>query len=292
MQAGFSDYLEICKPRVVLLMLITVAVAMLLAVPGGQALPLNQMLLGILGIAFMSFAGGAVNHLVDRHLDIQMARTKNRPVATGVVSTKTAVILAALLTFLGFFILLAWVNAFTAWLSFVTLIGYAIIYTMFLKHATPQNIVIGGLAGAMPPMLGWAAITGHASPMAWILVAIIFAWTPPHFWALAIYRIEDYRKVEVPMLPVTHGIAFTKQSIIWYTIIMVALTYLPVAIGASGLIYVVVMTALNAVFIIKAIGLSQTDAMLPALKLFHYSIIYLSLLFVVLLLDHYCLYFL
>lgn len=287
MRARFKDFYELCKPRVVLLMLITSAVSMLLATPSANPLPIYALIVGNIGIALLAFAGGVTNHFVDRRIDVLMARTQNRPLATGRVTPRSALILAIILAIVGFSILFFFVNALSAFLSFATLIGYAVIYTLFLKRATPQNIVIGGLAGAMPPLLGWTAVTNHIDAGALLLVAIIFTWTPPHFWALSIFRFEDYKKAEIPMLPVTHGIHFTKVSILLYTFLMVGVTYLPFAIDFSGILYLVGVSLLNVGFLFHAIRLYRSENPIYAWKTFKYSITYLGLLFILLLADHY-----
>lgn len=291
MKAGFRDYYELCKPRVVALMLITALVAMLLATPSGSPLPLTMMLISCIGIGLTAFAGGVVNHLIDRHIDTKMQRTENRPVAAGRVKPRHAAYLAFLLALFGVGILCYWVNPLTALLSFLTLIGYAVIYTRFLKHSTPQNIVIGGLAGAMPPLLGWVAITGHVSATPLLLVMIIFVWTPPHFWALAIRRIEDYKKADIPMLPVIYGIPYTKLFILLYTILLALVTYLPFIIDSAGLIYLVGVSVLNIGFLYYATQLyrSTDDASQNTIawSTFKFSIYYLLILFIVLLIDHY-----
>jgi len=286
-KAQLQDYLELCKPRVVALMIVTSLIAMLLATPSGNMVPLNALIWGNLGIALMGFAGGVVNHLIDRQIDTKMARTHKRPIAAGRVKPQHAIILATLLSIFGFGVLIYYVNALTAILSFFTLMGYAVIYTVFLKRATPQNIVIGGLAGAMPPLLGWTAVTNHIDAAALLLVLIIFTWTPPHFWALAIYRHQDYAKAEIPMLPVTHGIHYTKISILLYTFLMIAITYLPFVIRMSGTIYLVGISLLNLIFLYYAVRLYFTSDLKFGLKTFYYSIVYLFALFIVLLVDHY-----
>ena len=285
----FRDYFELCKPRVVALMLVTSLIAMCLATPAGTLIPLNALCFGNLGIALMGFAGGAVNHLIDRRIDSKMARTHKRPVAAGRVPPQDALILAGILGITGFFVLSYYVNLLTAVLSFFTLMGYAVIYTVFLKRATPQNIVIGGLAGAMPPLLGWTAVTNHIDPGALLLVLIIFTWTPPHFWALAIYRSQDYAKAEIPMLPVTHGIPYTKLHIVLYTLLMIAITYMPFVIKMSGLIYLLGVSLINLIFLYYVIRLYFTKDLRFGLKTFYYSITYLFALFIILLADHYCL---
>lgn len=282
-----SDYITLCKPRVVLLMLITVFVAMLLATPATQTVNWSLVLWGNLGIALTAFSGGAANQIIDQRIDSLMARTKNRPIATGRISIKQGVIFTSILGAAGLSILVLQVNTLTALLSFFTLIGYAGIYTLYLKRATPQNIVIGGLAGAMPPLLGWCAITNQISHFPLLLVLIIFTWTPPHFWALAIYRLADYRKVGIPMLPVTHGIPFTKLSILLYTLLMCSITYLPFAVHATGMIYVVGISLLNACFLYFAIRLYASDNSRLGLRTFYFSILYLFMLFILLLVDHY-----
>lgn len=281
----FRDYFELCKPRVVALMILTSMVGMCLAKPAHFSWII--FLLGNIGIALVAGSAAAVNHLVDRHIDRLMHRTKNRPIAQGKVSTKYAIIFATTLCVAGLFILIEFVNALTALLTFLTLIGYAGIYTMYLKHATPQNIVIGGIAGAAPPLLGWVAMTGHIDLGAIVLLLIIFVWTPPHFWALAIYRVDEYAKADVPMLPVTHGIAFTKLNIVIYTFALFAVTLLPFVIGMSGWIYLAVAVLLGARFIQMAIRLKNTDEPKVAMAVFRFSITYLMGLFVALVVDRF-----
>jgi len=285
--ASFKDYFELCKPRVVLLMIITAAIAMLLAVPPHAAIPFDTILIASCGIALLAFAGGVVNHLVDRSADALMQRTQQRPLASGRVKPVHAIILALLLAAAGVIILLRYINVTTAWLSFATLIGYAIIYTLLLKRTTPQNIVIGGFAGAMPPLLGWMAITNEWSAGAFLLVAIIFTWTPPHFWALSIYRYEDYKNAKIPMLPVTHGIDFTRKMIVLYTVLMVAVTYLPFTIHFAGFIYLIGVTLLNIIFLGYVVRMLCTKKAEHAYAVFRFSITYLGLLFALFLLDHY-----
>lgn len=281
----WKDYLELCKPRVVLLMLLTAIVGMLLAAP--VLISWEVLVFGTLGIALAASSGAVLNHLVDRRIDAKMFRTQQRPIASGRINPKHALIFAIILGFTGMAVLIHWVNWITAVLTFFTLIGYAIIYTVFLKHATPQNIVIGGLAGAMPPLLGWTAVTGQLQYAGWLLVLIIFAWTPPHFWSLAIYRYEDYAKARIPMLPVTHGIKFTKLSILLYTLVLAAVTMLPFVVDMSGMIYLVGVSLLDIGFVYWAIKLMRSDTPKVAIQTFQYSIIYLMLLFVILLIDHY-----
>lgn len=281
----WREYLELCKPRVVMLMLLTVLVGMYLAVPGWISLDL--VFSSLVGIGFVAGSAAAINHVLDRRIDAIMARTKKRPVARGKVSEKQALLFAVSIGVIGLFVLTYWVNTLTAILTFVSLMGYAGIYTGYLKRATPQNIVIGGLAGAAPPLLGWTAVTNHLSPYALLLVLIIFAWTPPHFWALAIYRLDDYKRAEIPMLPVTHGIRFTKLHVLLYTILLLLVSLLPVIVGMSGFIYGVFASVLGARFLSWAIKLYRTDEGVVAMRTFRFSIVYLMLLFVGLLFDHY-----
>lgn len=280
-----KDYLILCKPRVVLLMILTSMVGMCLARPAHFSWML--FLLGNLGIALVASGAAAINHLVDRHIDRLMHRTKNRPIVTGSVSTKNAIIFATVLCITGMFILIEYVNTLTAILTFAALIGYAGIYTVYLKHATPQNIVIGGLAGAAPPLLGWVAMTGHVELGAIVLLLIIFVWTPPHFWALAIHRVEEYAKADVPMLPVTHGIPHTKTNILVYTIVLFVVTLLPFFIGISSWIYLIAAILLGARFIQWAIRLMRSDDPQIALQTFRFSITYLMLLFVAMVVDRF-----
>ena len=281
----WHDYLELCKPRVVALMLVTVIVGMLLASPGMVAGRI--LILGTIGIGFAAGSAAVINHLVDRHIDSLMQRTKRRPIATGKVNPMAALCFAGVLALLSMWILATFVNQLTAILSLATLIGYAVVYTMFLKRLTPQNIVIGGAAGAAPPMLGWAAVTGTVDPYSLLLVLIIFTWTPPHFWALAIYRYQDYEKAEIPMLPVTHGIQFTKLCILLYTVLLIAVSILPYVTGMSGGIYAVGSLLLGARFLYWSIKLYRNEAAIIAMQTFRFSITYLLLLFVLLLGDHY-----
>ena len=283
--ADWRDYKELTKPNVVLLMILTSAIGMFMAVPG--MVPLDVLVLGNLGIALCAGAAAAVNHLVDQRVDQKMARTRSRPIAQGRVSNRQAALFALLMGGLGMLILLVWINPLTAWLTFASLVGYAFVYTMFLKRATPQNIVIGGLAGAAPPLLGWTAVTGEIHGHALLLVLIIFAWTPPHFWALAIHRREEYAAVEIPMLPVTHGVEFTKLHILLYTIIMFLITRLPYATRMSGPLYLLGAVVLGVGFLYWAIMLMRGKNPDAPMETFRYSIIYLMALFVVMLIDHY-----
>lgn len=283
--ASWRDYKELTKPNVVLLMILTSAIGMFMAVPG--MVPLHVLILGNLGIALCAGSAAAVNHLVDQHVDEKMARTHSRPIAQGRVSNSQAALFALVMGGLGMAILFIWINALTAWLTLASLVGYAFIYTMFLKRATPQNIVIGGLAGAAPPLLGWTAVTGDINGHALLLVLIIFAWTPPHFWALAIHRREEYAAVEIPMLPVTHGVAFTKLHILLYTILMFLITLLPFATRMSGPLYLLGAVVLGGGFLYWAIELMRGKNPNAPMETFKYSIIYLMSLFVVMLVDHY-----
>ena len=283
--ATWRDYYELCKPRVVYLMILTSLVGMFLAVPG--MVPIDVLILGNLGIALVAASGAVVNHLIDRKIDIKMARTHNRPVAQGRVEPTQAAMFALTIGVIGMAIMMIWVNALSAWLTLASFVGYAFIYTGYLKHATPQNIVIGGLAGAMPPLLGWSAVSGTVEADALILVLIIFAWTPPHFWALAIHRKDDYANSGVPMLPVTHGEHVTKIHILVYTVILVATTALPYFSGLSGLAYLVVAMLSGAGFLYYALRLMFWPQASTAMDTFRYSIVYLAVLFLALVIDHY-----
>ncbi len=283
--ATWGDYYEMCKPRVVMLMILTSLVGMFLAVPG--MVPLDVLILGNLGIALVASSGAVVNHLIDYKVDALMRRTHNRPIPQGRVDQKQAAIFAAAIGVIGMLILLVWVNQLSAWLTLASFVGYAFIYTGYLKRATPQNIVIGGLSGAMPPLLGWAAVTGTIEPGALILVLIIFAWTPPHFWALAIHRKDEYAKTGIPMLPVTHGEHLTKIHIILYTVIMILVTLLPYLIGMSGPLYLLAAIVLGLAFLGWSLLLLFKPKPSTAMDTFRYSIVYLMVLFVVLLVDHY-----
>ncbi len=282
---NWRDYYEMCKPRVVMLMILTSMVGMFLAVPG--MVPLDILILGNVGIALVAASGAVVNHLIDRKVDAMMRRTVNRPMPQGRVDPAQAAWFAASIGVAGMLIMLIWVNALSAWLTLASFIGYAFIYTGYLKRATPQNIVIGGLSGAMPPLLGWAAVSGSIEPGALILVLIIFAWTPPHFWALAIYRKDEYAKTGIPMLPVTHGEHLTKIHIILYTIIMILVSVLPYLIGMSGPLYLLAALVLGFGFLYWTLLLMFKPKQSTAMDTFRYSIVYLMVLFPVLLADHY-----
>lgn len=282
---NWHDYYEMCKPNVVLLMLLTSLVGMFMAVPG--MVPWPVLIWGNLGIAMAAGAAAVVNHVIDRRIDGKMGRTHNRPVAKGKVQPNHALMFAAVMALVGISILYVLVNPLTAWLTLASSIGYAFIYTGYLKRATPQNIVIGGIAGAMPPLLGWTAVTNSLDANALLLVLIIYAWTPPHFWALAIHKRDEYAKVEIPMLPVTHGLEFTGLQVFLYTLLMIIATMLPYVVGMSGFIYLVGVTLLNIRFLYWAWRLYRGAYKQVAMKTFWYSIIYLMLLFVLLLVDHY-----
>lgn len=279
------DYLELCKPRVVALMLFTALVGMLLAAPGEVGI--NPLVFGTLGIALVAGSAAAINHLADRHIDAIMHRTRARPLPSGQLDIWRVLGFALILGSIGMWVLISFVNTLTAILTLLSLVGYAVIYTLFLKRATPQNIVIGGAAGAMPPLLGWTAVTGNVDPNALLLFLIIFAWTPPHFWALALYRMEEYRKADIPMLPVTHGEDFTRLHIFLYTLLLWPVTIMPFLTGMSGLIYLHGTVVLDTIFLYYAYSLLRSPSRELAIKTFVYSIIYLTILFALLLIDCY-----
>ena len=281
------DYWSLTKPRVVALIVFTAVIGMFLAVPGLP--PLRAALLGTLGIWLAASSAAAINQILDSRIDAQMARTSWRPLVAGTLTTRQALVFALVLGALAMAVLLLWVNPLTALLTFASLIGYAVVYTVYLKRATPQNIVIGGLAGAAPPALGWAAVTGQLHPHALLLVLIIFVWTPPHFWALAIFRRDDYARAMVPMLPVTHGVQYTRWQILFYTVLLVAVTVLPWATGMSGLFYLGGALVLGAVFVWYAWQLMDPPDEFFPMRVFNYSIVYLMALFAFLLLDHWLL---
>ncbi|ENO92823.1 protoheme IX farnesyltransferase [Thauera sp. 28] len=276
---------QLTKPRVVALLVLTAWVGMMLASAGLPDLAL--MALASLGIAMVSGAAAAFNHVLDQKIDARMARTRMRPLPAGRLSSVQAVSFAFALAGAGFALLLVAVNALTAWLTLAGLFGYAVVYTVFLKRATPQNIVIGGVAGALPPVLGWTAMTGSVGAEALLLMMIIFTWTPPHFWALAIHRVEDYRRAGLPMLPVTHGIAFTRTLVLLYTVLLLAVSLLPYLVGMSGLFYLVGSLVLNLQFLRHAWRLKFAPRADTAIRTFRFSITHLMLLFLVLLADHY-----
>jgi protoheme IX farnesyltransferase len=284
--ATWSQYYKLTKPKVVYLIVFTAMVGMLLAVDG--AVPLDIFVFGLLGIGFAAASGAAINHVVDERIDQIMERTKGRPIASGDLGQRKALIFALSLGVIGIAMLLIFINVLTAVLTFFSLVGYALIYTMYLKRATPQNIVLGGAAGAAPPLLGWTAVTGQVETEALLLFLIIFIWTPPHFWALAIRRREEYAKADIPMLPVTHGVYFTKIQILLYTVLLFVVTLVPFLVQMSGLIYLAGAVSLGMGFLYYAIKLYQDDEPnIIAMKTFSYSIFYLSVLFGFLLVDHY-----
>ena len=282
---SWKNYLTLCKPNVVLEMLFTAVVGMLLATPGMPSLVTVGY--STLGIALAASSAAAINHFIDRKADAQMARTENRPLPKGQLSATNVLSFAVILGIASMLLLVTQVNSLTAVLTFLSLFGYAIVYTLYLKRATPQNIVIGGVFGAMPPLLGWAAMTNTIDPYALLLVLIIFVWTPPHFWALAIARRDEYAKVNIPMLPVTHGVEFTRLQILLYTVLLLIVTLLPYLTGMSGLIYLVSVVPLGLFFIYLAMRMMQTKNNKTAMQTFTYSIIYITVLFAVLLVDHY-----
>jgi heme o synthase len=283
--ASWRDFYELGKPRVVLLIMFTAVVGMFLATPSWP--PLNALIFGSLGIALAASSAAAINHVLDRRFDAQMARTRNRPLPTGHVNERQALAYAALLAVISMGLLAGLVNVLTAVLTFASLIGYAVVYTVWLKHATPQNIVIGGAAGAAPPVLGWVAVTGTVDPYSLLLFLIIFTWTPPHFWALAIARRDDYAKAGIPMLPVAYSSDFTRLHILLYTILLVLVTLLPYLTGMSGLIYLAVAVVLGAFFLYRALQLKLRDDVRLPMQTFAFSIKYLAFLFAGLLVDHY-----
>jgi protoheme IX farnesyltransferase len=283
--ASWRDYLELTKPRVVALIVLTSVIGTLLAARGLP--PIDALVFGNLGIALAAASAAAINHLVDRRIDARMARTRKRPLPTGHLAPGQAFAFALVLGVASMVILVAFVNVLTAVLSFASLIVYAVVYTVWLKRATPQNIVIGGAAGAAPPVLGWVAVTNHIDPQPLLLFLIIFAWTPPHFWALAIARRHDYARADIPMLPVTHGVEFTRLHVLFYTVLLCVVTMLPYMTGMSGLIYLLAAALLNARFLALAIALKITRRDELPMRMFRYSISYLMWLFLALLLDHY-----
>jgi len=282
---SWRDYYEMCKPRVVLLMLLCTLVGMFLATEG--MVPWDTLLFGNLGVALVAGSAAALNHMIDATIDARMARTMNRPIAQGRVSNTQGAVFVGVTGILGIAILALLVNPLTAWLNLASWVGYGVIYTIYLKRATPQNIVIGGLFGAAPPLFGWTAVTNSIDGGGLLLVLIIFAWTPPHFWALAIDRMEEYKKVDIPMLPVTHGEHYTKVHILLYTIILVLTTILPYLIGMSNILYLLSALALGAVFVYWSLVMLFTDNPKAPMETFKYSIVYLALLFIALLVDHY-----
>jgi heme o synthase len=285
-QPGWHDFLEITKPKVSLLIVFTAIVGMVLASPG--MVPLPALVFGTLGIAMASGSAATLNHILDRSIDKQMARTRRRPLATGRLPTSQALVFAGVLCVSSMTVLWVAAGALCALLTFCSLIGYAVVYTCWLKRATPQNIVIGGAAGATPPVLGWVAVTHCIEPQALVLFMIIFAWTPPHFWSLAIARREEYAKVGIPMLPVIHGIPYTCRQILFYSILLVLCTLIPVFIGMSGLIYLAAALVLNARLLHLVLALRRGMRPELPMRTFRYSIIYLMALFGAFIADHYC----
>ena len=279
------EYYELCKPRVVMLITFTAIVGMFLATPG--MVPLDILVLGSLGITLMAASAAAINQLLDRHVDARMARTCGRPLVTGTLTVRESLTFAGALGVAGFAVLTLWVNALTAWLTLATLIGYAGVYTLYLKRATPQNIVIGGAAGAAPPVLGWAAVSGTVDPHALLLSLIVFVWTPPHFWALAIDRHKEYAQAGIPMLPVTHGLDFTRLQVLLYTLLLLAVSLLPFVFGMSGYLYLAGALLLGGVFVGYAVRLKFAPRPGLPMRTFGYSIVYLIGLFSLLLVDHY-----
>jgi len=281
----FKKYYNLTKPKVVALIMFTAIVGMLLA--GVENVPLSQVFAAIAGIALAAASGAAINHWVDQKIDVIMERTKNRPLPHGDLSSAQALTFALSLAVISMVLLVVWVNNLTAVLTFISLMGYAVIYTVFLKRSTPQNIVYGGAAGAAPPLLGWVAITGTINTEALLLFLIIFIWTPPHFWALAIRRKDEYAKADIPMLPVTHGVKYTKLLILLYSFMLFSVSLLPFIIKMSGLIYLIAAVILGVIFIVFAWKLYIDDENKNAMKTFSYSIFYLSMIFLFLLADHY-----
>lgn len=284
-KSTWQNYYQLCKPRVVALIVFTALVGMFLATPGFP--PLDKLIYGSIGIALAASSAAAINHFIDQKADATMARTQNRPLPQGALSSISVITFATILGALAMGLLTLKVNLLTAFLTFLSLIGYAVIYTVYLKRMTPQNIVIGGAAGAAPPVLGWTAITGTIHPHALLLFLIIFVWTPPHFWALAIARRDEYAKAAIPMLPVTHGVEFTRLQILLYTILLLLSTLLPYLTGMSGLIYLLASTLLGLGFLYYAIQMMRRKDNKTAMRTFGYSIIYLMLIFAALLTDHY-----
>jgi protoheme IX farnesyltransferase len=286
-RATWRDYYELCKPNVVWLMVVTAIVGMCMATPG--VVPIDIVIFASVGIALCAGSAAAINHLADQHIDGVMARTSGRPLVKGKIDSQGAAIFAFVLGSLGMFILLTRVNALTAWLTLASLVGYAFVYTFYLKRATSQNIVIGGLAGAMPPLLGWTAVTNEVTGHGLLLVLIIFVWTPPHFWALAFARKEEYAKVDIPMLPVTHGRRYTAVQSLLYTLALFVVALLPVATGLSSWIYLIGALVLGGLFVRHALTVLRTMDNKDAMKMFWFSIVYLLLIFPLMLIDHYIL---
>jgi len=284
-ESRFRQFLALTKPRVVSLIVFVAMIGMFLAVPGLP--PVAPVVFGTLGIALVAGAAAAINCLVEQKIDALMARTRRRPLPAGELSSLSTLVFASLVGGIGLFVLYRFVNPLTMWLTLATFVGYAIVYTVLLKPATPQNIVIGGASGAMPPVLGWAAVTNDVAPEALLLFLIIFVWTPPHFWSLALYRAQDYAKAGLPMLPLTHGRRYTQLMIVLYTVALVAVTLLPYAVRMSGLVYLAGALALGGLFLLYAVQLYRDYSVELARATFKYSVWYLAALFSVLLVDHY-----
>ena len=282
---SWRNYLELCKPKVVALIVFTAVVGMLLAVPGMP--PVDNLIYGTVGIALAASSAAAINHYLDQQTDAEMARTQNRPLPKGKLTSIHVIGFALSLGLISMIVLITQVNTLTALLTFLSLIGYAVIYTVYLKHATPQNIVIGGAAGAAPPVLGWCAITGEVHPFSLLLFLIIFVWTPPHFWALAIAKRDEYAKASIPMLPVTHGAEYTRLQVLLYTVLLLIVTLLPYLTGMSGLVYLLGAIPLGLGFLYYAVKMMVTKDDKIAMKTFGFSIVYLMGMFTALLVDHY-----
>ncbi|MDX1513426.1 MAG: heme o synthase [Gammaproteobacteria bacterium] len=281
----WREYLALCKPRVVLLIVFTAVIGMFLSVPG--MVPLTALVFGTLGIGLAAASGAAINHIADQRIDAVMARTRGRPLPAGRLDNRAAALFAGLLCLISMTLLGLFVNTLTAVLTFASMIGYSVVYTLFLKWRTPQNIVIGGAAGAMPPVLGWTAVTGAVHPHALLLFLIIFAWTPPHFWALAIHRKDDYARADIPMLPVTHGVRFTRTYVLLYTVVLFLVSLLPFVTRMTGLLYLVAAIVLGAAFMYHVVVLYRGRDERAPLRTFSYSIQYLTGIFAALLIDHY-----
>lgn len=285
--ARWRDYLALTKPNVVLLLMVTAVAGMFLATDPPGLVPLRIFVPAFIGLYLAMMASAAINQIMDHKIDAVMKRTEQRPLVVGSLTRRAAIVFAVVLAVASMAMLYFLVNPLTAWLTLFGFVGYAFIYTMYLKRATPQNIVIGGLAGAIPPMLGWVAVTNSMDPYAWLLVLIIFVWTPPHFWALAIHRADEYAEADIPMLPVTHGILYTRKSVLYYTILLVVCSLLPYLTGMSGWIYLISAVALGIGFLLHALALRFGENPARPMKTFGYSIVYLFVLFGALLVDHY-----
>ena len=279
------QFYALTKPRVTLLAVFCAVIGMFLATPG--MVPWRVLFAGTAGIALLAGAAFAINCLIEQEIDAKMARTRARPLPRGELTSAQTVVFAGVIGGIGMFLLYRYVNVLTMWLTFGTFVGYAVLYTVVLKPATPQNIVIGGISGAMPPLLGWTAVTGEVAPEALLLVLIIYAWTPPHFWALALYRTEDFTRAGLPMLPVTHGQEFTRLQVLLYTVILIGSTLLPFAYGMSGWVYLATALALDAMFLYYAVRIYVAYSDRLAQQTFRFSVIYLAVLFTALLVDHY-----